>query len=317
LRPAAIPPLPTIDQPAPLDLAGLEPVETLKRRWPTILATLLTLATLVALARELFGSGLVGLERAVPVSPLFYLCFALLYLCTPVGDLLIYRYLWRIPWGGGFVALNKKRVANDVVLGYSGDVFFYAWARARARLVTAPFGAVKDVTLLSGVAGNAATVVLCALALPLGYQLIPPHYLRAALASVAVVLAFSLAILAWSKRIFSLPRRELTVVFALHCGRLALSSVLVALCWHFAMPGVSVGMWLFLSAARLLVSRLPFMPNKDLLFATIAILLIGQDQALSEMIAFTAALTLLAHGGVIGAASLGGVATKAREWVKR
>ena len=59
------------------------------------------------------------------------------------------------------------------------------------------------------------------------------------------------------------------------------------------------------------------MPNKDLLFASLAILLIGQDQALSEMIAFTAALTLLAHGVVIGAASFGGAATKAREWTSR
>lgn len=37
------------------------------------------------------------------------------------------------------------------------------------------------------------------------------------------------------------------------------------------------------------------MPNKDLLFANFAILLIGQDQELSELIAFTAALTLLVH----------------------
>ena len=37
------------------------------------------------------------------------------------------------------------------------------------------------------------------------------------------------------------------------------------------------------------------MPNKDLLFANFAILLIGQDQALSELVAFTAALTLLVH----------------------
>lgn len=314
MRPAAIQSLPHDPHPT-LDLAGLEPVETLKRRWPTLLAALLTAAMLVGLARELFGSGLAGLERAVPVSPLFYGCFALLYVCTPVGDLLIYRYLWRIPWGGGFVALNKKRVTNDVVLGYTGDVYFYAWARARAKMIAAPFGAVKDVTLLSGIVGNLATIVLCAVALPLGYQLIPPPYLRAVLISAGIVLVFSVGVLALSKRIFSLPARQLTVVFAIHGVRILASSLLLALCWHYAMPSVSVGMWLFLSAGRLLVSRLPLVPNKELTFAAVAILFIGQDQALSEMIAFTAALTLLVHAVVIGAASIGGVATKARQWL--
>ena len=72
-------------------------------------------------------------------------------------------------------------------------------------------------------------------------------------------------------------------------------SLLIALAWHFALPGVSIAMWLFLAAGRLLVSRLPLVPNKDLLFANFAILLIGQDQALSELVAFTAALTLLVH----------------------
>lgn len=313
MRPAAIRSLPNDARP-PLDLAGLEPVETLRRRWPTILAGLLTVAMLVGLMRELFGSGLAGLERAVPASPIFYLCFALLYVCTPVGDLVIYRYLWRIPWLGGFAALNTKRITNDVVLGYTGDVYFYAWARARARLVAAPFGAIKDVTLLSGIAGNGATILLCAVALPLGHQLIPPPYLRGVLVSAAVIIAFSVAVLALSKRIFSLRARDLRFVFAVHCLRIAISSMLLAVCWHFAMPSVSVGMWLFLSAGRLLVSRLPLMPNKDLMFAAFAILFIGQDQALSEMIAFTAASTLLVHGVLIGAVSLGGVVTKAREW---
>lgn len=312
MRPAATQPIPHPEP--PLDLGGLEPVETIRRRWPTILGALLTIAMLVGLGRELFGSGLVGLRRATPVSPLFYLCFTLLYLASPVGDLLIFRYLWRIPWLGGFIALNKKRVANDVVLGYSGEAYFYAWARERGQMVAAPFGAIKDVAILSGIAGNAATILLCLIALPLGYQLIPPPYLRAVIGSATLTIVISVAILALSKRVFSLPRRRLRVVFGIHCLRIVVSALLLALCWHFAMPSVTVFMWLFLSAARLLVSRLPFLPNKDLLFANLAILLIGQDRALSEMIAFTAALTLLVHGVLIGGFSVWAGVSKVREW---
>ena len=304
--------LPTKADPE-IDLAGLQPVETIRRRWPMILAAALTVAMIVGLARELFGSGLAGLTRTVPADPRFYICFALLYLAAPIGDFAIYRRLWGIRWAG-FAALNKKRIANDVVLGYSGEAYFYAWARARARVVAAPFGAIKDVTLLSAVAGNGATILLCLIALPLGYQLISPPILRTMIVSAMLTIAISVVILALSRRIFSLPRGDLWVIFAIHCARIAAGSILLAFAWHFAMPSVPIGMWLFLSAGRLLVLRLPLVPNKDLLFANFAILLIGQDRALSEMIAFTAALTLLVHAILIGAFSATDLAKRTWAW---
>lgn len=286
-------PISAVDAELP-DIAALEPAETLRRRWPAILGSLLSVVMVVMLGRELLGSGLAGLSRAIPDSPWFYLAFFGLYMAAPTGDFIIFRRLWGIPWAG-FVALHKKRIANDVVLGYSGEAYFYAWARARANLVAAPFGAVKDVSLLSAIAGNTATILLCAVALPIGYQLMPQTVLNAIVGSAAITLLISLALLVFSKRVFSLPRRELWWIFSIHAGRIAASSFFVALAWHFAMPDVPLWMWLFLSAARLLVSRLPLVPNKDLLFASFAIVVIGQDQALSGMIAFVSALTLGVH----------------------
>lgn len=298
--------------PAP-DLAGLEPIETIKRRWPMILGGVLTVAMVAGLAHELLDKGLAGLSRATPASWLFYLCFALLYMSPPTGDYIIFRRLWRIPLGG-LVALIKKRIANEVLLGYTGDAYFYAWARARATMVAAPFGAVKDVTILSALAGNGITLLMMAIALPLGHQLIPPEKMGMVTGSAAVTVAISLPFLIFSRRVFSLPHRTLWWIFMVHCLRLAAGSILIALAWHFALPSVSVGMWLFLAAARLLVSRLPLVPNKDLLFANFAILLIGQDQALSELIAFTAALTLLVHVALIAVFGAAGLVTRTKTW---
>jgi len=288
LDPAREPVLPSAE------IVALQPLTTVKSRWPAIIGAVLTLAMIFGLARELFGAGLAGLTNWVPSSPAYYLAFALLYMSPPFFDYVIFRRLWSLPIAG-LAALLKKRIANDVVMGYSGEAYFYAWARARATMVAAPFGAVKDVSILSAIAGNAITLALVAVALPLGRSLLTPHQFRTALGSAAITLAISLPFLLFSRRVFSLPRRELWWTFGIHCLRLTVGSVLIALAWHFAMPGISLGMWLFLAAARLLVSRLPLVPNKDLLFANFAILLIGQDRVLSAMIAFTAALTLLAH----------------------
>ena len=285
---------PTLAAPQFPDLAGLEPIERIKRRWPMVLAAVVTLLMIGGLARELLGEGLQGLSVTVPQHPLYYVAFALFYLGPPVFDWVIFRRLWGLPMAG-MAALFKKRVANEVIVGYSGEAYFYAWARDRLKMVASPFGAVKDVTILSAMAGNAITLAMLAIALPIAKDLFTEAMFETVSWSALAVVVTSLPFLIFSKRVFSLAKATLWWVFAMHCIRLVFGSVMIALAWHFAMPDVSIGMWLFLAAGRLLVSRLPLVPNKDLLFANFAIILIGQGEALSELIAFTAALTLLAH----------------------
>lgn len=272
------------------DLAGLEPVKTIKSRWPMIIAGALTAAMIVGLAHQLLKSGLGGLSRATPDSWLYYVAFALLYLAPPLGDFIIFRKLWRIPLEG-LGALMKKRIANEVVLGYSGEAYFYAWARQRAQMVAAPFGAVKDVMILSAMAGNLMTLAMTALALPW----LPAQYLRPMLIGMGVVVVMSLPFLIFSRRVFSLDRKTLWWVFGVHIVRLAASSLFIAFAWHFALPGIAIGAWLLLSATRMMVSRLPFIPNKDLVFSTVAIALLGENSDLSSLMAFTAAAILLTH----------------------
>ncbi len=294
-------------------LAGLEPLRAPPRRWPAMLGVVLSVGMVIGLVHELFDRGLAGLTSSVPTDPRFWLCFALFYMALPVGDYLIFRRLWGIPIAG-LVALTKKRIANDVIVNYTGEAYFYSWARSRAKFVAAPFGAIKDVSILSAMAGNVITLVMLAVALPLGRGLLTPEQFRTGLWSTALLIALSAPFLIFSRRVFSLPRRRLLEVFGLHCGRVITSSTFTALAWHFALPGVSVGMWLFLAAGRLLVSRLPFVPNKELLFFTFATLLIGQHEALIQLLAFFAALTLVANGVLIAVFGLSGLATKRKLW---
>lgn len=295
--------------PGASEFAGLEPIQTIKSRWPTLLGALLSLLMMAGLGYELLDQGLAGLSRAAPASWIFYIFFGLKYMVGPTFDFIIYRKLWNIPWSG-MVALHRKRIANDVVLGYSGEAYFYAWARQRTRMVAAPFGAVKDVSILSAMAGNAMTLLLLAMALPLASELLTPAQYKTALVSAGIIIAMSLPFLLLSRRVFSLPRRQLWDVFGIHGVRLIADSLLVALCWMFAMPGVSLGTWILLAAARMLVSRLPFVPSKDLLFASFAIVLIGQGEALTEMLSLMAALTLLVHAVLIAAFALLGMVKK-------
>lgn len=284
-----VPPVPPVDQ-----IAGLEPIVRIRRRWPTVLAGLVTILMVIGLGHELFDRGLVALKHTVPANPLYYVAFLAFYMAPPIFDWVIFRRLWGLP-AAGLGALLKKRVANEVVVGYSGEAYFYAWARERLKMVSAPFGAVKDVMILSAMAGNAITLTMLLITLPLAHDLLTPTQYQTGLWSAGVVVAMTLPFILFSRRVYSLDRKTLWWIFAVHCLRICSGSFLIALAWHYAMPGVSLAMWLFLAAGRMLVSRLPLVPNKDLLFANFAIVLIGQGQQLSELIAFTAAMTLLGH----------------------
>ena len=294
-------------------LAALEPLQPVVRRWPALLGVALTVAMVAGLAWQLFHRGLGELGRSVPASPLFYGCFILFYMSLPVFDFGIFRHLWKIP-ATGLIALTKKKIANDVVVNYSGEAYFYSWARANARLVAAPFGAIKDVSILSAIAGNALTLVMILLALPLGRDLLTPDQFRTALWSTAALVGISLPFLILSRRVFSLPRRALWTVFGFHCVRLVASNLLIALAWHFAMPEVSLGMWLLLAAGRMLVSRLPLIPNKDVLFPLLANMLIGGRESLVQLLAFGAALTLAINAALIVVFAIASIVSKEKSW---
>jgi hypothetical protein len=50
-----------------------------------------------------------------------------------------------------------------------------------------------------------------------------------------------------------------------------------------------------LSALRLLISRLPFVPNKDVVFAGVAVFLIGHDAEIGTLMTMMATLILATH----------------------
>lgn len=284
-------------------LAALEPLLPIRSRWPVLLSGALSLALLVGLARELIGGGLGALNAALPTDPGFYLAFLAIYAVQPLSDYAIFRRLWGLP-PAGIGPILRKMVANEILLGYSGEAYFYAWARARLQMVAAPFAAIKDVSILSAIVGNVVTLALLAFAAPFAISLIPAGYVGPVLGSIGAILALSLAALLFRGRIFSLSNRDLMWIFGVHLLRTILYTALLALCWHLALPEVPLGIWALLVTGRQLVARLPLVPNKDIVFANLALLLVGNDAEVARLVALTVALTLLCHVVVLAASWL-------------
>lgn len=266
-----------------------------------IVSMLLSVALLVAVSIQLRSLDAAQLKELVPSSPLFWAVFAASYLVLPASEWLIFRRLWKIP-ASGFAALMRKLVYNELLLGYLGEAVFYRWARRRVEMTAAPFGAIKDVAILSALAGNAVTLLLLVVLWPLVGSTKLGIESRPLIWSLGAVLAISIVTMFFHKRIFSLGRKDLSFILRMHLFRIGSKTGLSALVWHIVLPGVPILWWLFLATIRLLVSRLPFVPNKDVVFAGLAIFALGKDVEIASLMALTAGLTLATH--IIVAAGL-------------
>jgi hypothetical protein len=244
--------------------------------------------------RDLHFAQIVAL---IPRQPLFWVAFAAYYLCVPAFEWVIYRRLWGLPLGG-LPALLRKQVSNELLLGYLGEVQFYAWARSRLNMATAPFGAIKDVTILSALTGNIATLVMLVLAWPLVSSGELGMETRTVFLSLGVVLLTSFIILLFRQRLFTLPRRSLAFITAMHFARIFALVGLAALMWHLVLPVVGLALWLVLATLRMLVSRLPLIPNKDVVFAGLAVFLLGHEAEVGDLMTMMAGLLLCAHIGI-------------------
>ncbi len=266
----------------------------------------ISLALLVMVALQFRDLAFARIVHMIPRSPAFWAIFATYYLTPPVTEWLIYRKLWGLPITG-IAALLRKMVSNELLLGYLGEVQFYAWARGRLNMATAPFGAIKDVTILSALTGNLATLAMLVVAWPLVSSSALGMEARTTFLSLGVVLLTSFLIFLFRQRLFTLPRRTLWFVTGMHLLRIVAIVGLAALMWHEVLPDVDYSLWLVLATLRMLVSRLPLIPNKDVVFAGLAVFLLGHEHEIGDLMAMMAGLLLVTHlmvGTVFGTAEL-------------
>jgi hypothetical protein len=264
---------------------------------------------LVAILDQLRSLDLARITALLPASAAFWAAYWAYYVFPIASEWLIFRRLWRIP-PSGFIALTRKFIGNEVLLGYIGEVYFDAWARKRSRMTGAPFGAIKDVAILSALVGNVVTLAMMALAYPIIGELRLGLGGSAFYLSAFALAVTSLAALLLRRRVFSLPADQLRFVVIVHLARVLATTGLAALMWYLVLPHVPLGWWLLLAALRLLLSRLPFLPNKDLAFVALAIFAIGHDSQITALLTMVASLILATHvllGLLLASAELSGL----------
>lgn len=282
--------------------------------WITPALSIAVLAVVAWHFRQFDFNQLVG---SIPTNPLFWIVFVVYYFVGTINEFLIYKWLWKIP-AEGLIALMRKNVSNGLLVDYLGEAYFYSWARRKVKMEGSPFGAVKDVSILSALVSNLATLALMIIVYPFAHRLDLGLSGQALAVSIGIIILISTAILAFGKRIFSLSKRQLWGISGMHFASLVIGNSLQAVAWSLALPEVPLSMWLLLATAKMLLGRLPLISNKDVLLVAFAIIVIGRDTEIQILLALMATLILGMHlilGAVLAIGDL--VTIRLPRWVRQ
>ncbi len=255
---------------------------------------------------------------ALPSSPLFYSLFIVRFLIIPAAEVLIYQRVLALPLWRRFGVFLRKRAYNFGFVELSGEAYFAHWAVTRQKLDKGlVLHALKDVNLLSALASNTATVALV-LALLLSGRLggigtqnpDMPLYVGG---SILLCLLLAVGFLLLWRRLIRIGIGDALYVLTVHFARLLAMLGTQALLYWMVLPGVGFDSWLIFLTLNMVIFRIPFLPNKELVFLALSLTLLDQVDA-SEAAVAGLFVAMGAMGQVLNlAAYLGTVASGKRE----
>ncbi|MBI1391387.1 MAG: glycosyltransferase [Alphaproteobacteria bacterium] len=207
----------------------------------------------------------------LPESPLFYALFVARYFALPLSEIPAYKRVWKVPLWRHVTAFVRKRVYNFAVVGYSGEAFFTIWARRRLALSDGVILAgIKDNNILSAFASNFSTVALIII-LALGDNLQPgldalPG--AAVLFALAFLSSFALVagVMLFGRKVLHVDFRTAADLSIIHGVRMLAVMAIHASMYAAAIPSAPLSAWFLFVALQLVISRIPFLPNQDLVF---------------------------------------------------
>jgi len=264
------------------------------------------LALLVIIGRRLTELGWGEIWTARPPNPGFYILLVLQFFLQPFGDYLVYRNLWGRANTPPMKVILRKRLLNTFMLDYSGEAFFYFWAQARLKLKPGMLvHGIKDSNLLSGGAGLAMVYLMLLALLAVGGLHIPATFnshgwLYALVGSVPLILCAVLVL--GHRKLTQLSPGQIATTFGIHFTRSALVLAVEFGLWELSGALPSAVACLQFVALRLVVTRLPLVPNKDLIFLGAGIAAAGMASLSVTPVATV--LVILAAADLILAASV-------------
>ena len=270
------------------------------------LRVLLLVGLVGYLGYKLVDIGWRAIWQAMPTSPLFYVLFLALYFLLPLTEVLIYRLTWSFKLWRSVPAFIKKRIYNKEVMGYSGEVYFFTWARKHVDLPAAELAkTIRDNNIISSAASTLIALALLGIFMYVGHLRITDlvgdgnaGYWAGAAILTGLMIPVAIR---FRKYIFSMAMKTALVIFGIQCARLITGQALQIAQWSVVMPDVTLSVWFTFAAVSIILTRIPFLPSQNLIFMGVGVELASSlgipEAAMFSMLGVLAALDKLLNFG--------------------
>jgi hypothetical protein len=228
--------------------------------------------------------------HSLPTNPIFYILFLILFLQLPLFEIFIYRLLWVFDAFKSIPVFIVKRVYNKDVIDYSGEVYFFGWAKKTLPLsASAIFKTIKDNNIISSVASTLISIGLLAGFFFTGQiriiQKVASQNRTYFLAGIILLIILSALFIKFRHYVISMPLRTAYKIFGIQLFRLLINQLIILLMFYVVLPEVPLYIWFTFMAVQLILTRIPFLPSQDFIFAGIAISMAGSMPVAPEAVA--------------------------------
>jgi len=226
----------------------------------------------------------IGWQRvweSLPVTPWFYVLFLFLYFALPVSEQFIYSTSLNFTFWQGLPVFIQKKIYNADVMGYSGEAYFFIWAKKHLEESDGYiFGVIKDNNIISSITSTLVAATLLSIFLYIGHISIQKlfnfdsTYFYIGAAAVVVIL---ITLVYFRNSVISLPLETASKIFGIHLLRLLFVYSVEIIQWMIVMPEIPLYVWFTYMSIKIISTRIPLIPSRDLLF-------IGASLEISNML---------------------------------
>lgn len=229
---------------------------------------------------QLHDIGFAKLLQNIPTHPLFYLFFLGLFMSLPVSDFFIYRQLVPINFWEGQKFFIRKRFLNTSLLAYSGEVYIYNWVKSTFNIDKKRALKFIQNTNISSLFVSWINVYVFALYLFFfdKSDLFLNIYTDAKFIFYGFLFLFIGLLLFVVSRIKKEQFTEQITIFLIHFGRSAANVFFQTFQWFIIMPDAGFPVFISYMGIQFLISRLPALTNKDIIFVSLTIYLSNSTQ---------------------------------------
>lgn len=266
--------------------------------------------------------GWVNVWKSLPRQLWFYILFVIMYFQLPLFEVWIYRITWTFEALRSIPIFLIKRVYNKDVIGYSGEVYFYVWARRHLSLNDRNiFMIIKDNNIISSIASTIVAVGLLALFFFTDQIVFIEWVIDQNKAyfygGTLLILTLLVLFVSFRRYVITMSLDNAYKIFGIQMFRLIFLQFINVLMYYVVLPETPLYVWFSLISVEIILSRIPFLPNRDLIFVGMSIglaegLMVSQSDIAGIMVA-RAALGKLFNFLSFGLASLAKKSTIVKE----